>query len=361
MPPSQSSKDENGGKRLMEPDLHVWVEKVPSEEFGRAIGNLIVAITNGLAEADPTMDLRRFYRILVTTDFAGKLRELSTATASGGPIEYTNEEYGVAVAKVLLFPRGSGIEIVLVLDANCLPPVALDDPELLDRDEFRDALHYFHHELCHVHDKNKTIDAFPGVILKAQYYGKDRMIRSLGDACWSEYIANRLSSGTATTRCLSRSVELLRGSLKRTRSLLNAEILAYRTHHDLDRLIDLVSRHGYFLAKSAAYVLGYMDGLKKSSDELSPEAAEELKGSYFEKTWQNMNAALDGLFLRFPREWHDLSVFDELATVMDEYYQRLGFIFSTTELGQLYASYTLHPRDNAATFLGRVLSVDSGG
>jgi hypothetical protein len=81
-----------------------------------------------------------------------------------------------------------------------------------------------------------------------------------------------------------------------------------------------------FLAKSAAYVLGYMDGLNMSLEELSAETSERLSGSYFEPTFNAMHEALREMRQRYPDGWQDLDIYDGLAEALERYYVAMGLV-----------------------------------
>lgn len=319
----------------MEQDLQITLKGLP-EDIGCAIGNAIATAVRTFKEVDSELDFRRMHRIVVTTDFAGELAELSAATASGNSITHTNEDYAIAVAKVMIIPRGDEFEIVPVVNANIAAPLAQDGQENFDRELFRSALHLLHHELCHVHDDNKKIDAFASDMLRTRYRGKDMYIRPLAEVCWSEYIATLLSCSTAGENDINGMTESFSDAVKRTKPEIDKEILSYRYHADLIRLLEAFGRHGEFLAKAAAYTLGYVDGLGKPLDELSKEASESLSGSYFELTWNSMHTALRNMLKVYPDGWQDLSIMDELAGAIESYYADMGLILSTTEDGNAY-------------------------
>lgn len=296
------------------------------------------------------------HRILVATDFAAELAELSAATASGNPITRTDEEYAIAVAKVQLLPRGEDYEIVPVVGAGYALPLltpedadddagGTDEPtELSQSERFGMSLHGLHHELCHVHDYNKQIDAFGNLMLSPYYSGKDGYIRPLAEVCWSEYVANFLSSSTADAISLGTMTRSFDDAVARTKPQFNSEILAYRVRQiDLQQLLGWFQRHGEFLAKSAAYVLGYIDGFNVSLDDLSAETSERLSGSYFESTWGAMHEALKEMRQRYPDDWQDLSIYDGLAAVLERYYTEMGLVLSTIGDGQTYVHVPLRP------------------
>jgi hypothetical protein len=312
--------------------------KGADEEIGNKIANLIFVVVKTL---DQALDFRRMHRVIVTADFAGELAELSQSTVSGNAITHTNEDYAIAAAKVLLLPRGNEIEILPVLNAHFMAKLT-ENPQT---EPFQMILHLLHHELCHVHDDNKKLDALAEYVLKHRYAGKDIFIRPLAEACWSEYIANRLSSGSAIDASVLGMCQSLTDAIERTKLQIDTEILSYRLHGDLDQLMGVFQRHGEFLVKSAAYVLGYMDGLGRSLLELSPQAAEILAGSYFEPAWNEMQSALGEMYGAYPGGWKNLEVYDPLVLTMEKYYTTMGLTLSTTEDGRAYVKIPFRPEN----------------
>lgn len=318
----------------MEPDLQISIKGLP-EDQAHILGNTIANIIEFFEKIDESLDFRRMHRIVVTADFAGELVELSEQTVSGNQITHTNEDYAVAVAKVMILP-GDELEILPILNAQYIKALVLEESENNGADNFNYILHLLHHELCHVHDNNKKIDSFYHLMLTHHYEGKDIFIRPLSEICWSEYIANFLSSKTVTDANLIDIVTSLIDAIKRTKSDIDNEILLYRYHGDLEKLLDIFKRHGEFLVKVAAYTIGYLDGLGVTLEELSPEASKIIIGSYFESTWQAMHEALKEMKRAYPEDWRDLSIYNNLAEALENYYDKMGLILSSTEDGRAY-------------------------
>jgi hypothetical protein len=303
-------------------------------EIGTAISELITWLNVNIKD----IDLRRMHHIIVTSDFSGELAELSKRTASGNSITYTNEEYAVAVAKVMILPRGEEYEIILIINANIASALVTENPEGYQSDIFKRAVHFVHHELSHVHDINKKYDASNKLIFKYHYRGKDRLIRPLADNCWSEYIADYLSASTANDYWLKEMTNSLSDSIEWTKVHVDKEIIEYHFHGDLIRLMDEFHRHGYYLIKIAANILGFMDGLDKRLIELSTKAYDNLCDSYFEPIWNAMQTALWNMHRLYPEGWKDLSIYDSLANVIECYYSCMGLILSENENGEIYVT-----------------------
>lgn len=325
----------------MEPDFQIIIKGVQSE-LANNIGNAIFEVM-AVFEQEDQIDFRRLHRIIVTTDLPKELEELSGNTASGNPITYTEEEYAIGVAKVLILPCENEFEILLIINANVTAALVPEEPEGYQTKNFRGALHLLHHELCHIHDANKKLDALNDVMLKQRYIGKDIFIRPLAEICWSEYIANYLSSSTADDHSLKSMTDMLSDAIGRTKQSIDSEIYSYRYHGDLGRLMDLFQRHGEFLAKTAAYTLGYIDGLDKKLQELSIEAHDQLSDSYFQPVWNLMQKALRNMRASYPDGWTGSDIFDELACAIEDYYAIMGLILSTTKDGRAYVDIPFNP------------------
>src|SRR5688572_12628620 len=229
----------------MQPNAEITIKGV-REDIAKELGEAVADVVRELSQE---LDFRRLRRIIITTDFSGELKELSSETASNNPITHTDEEYGSAVAKVMLLPFEDEFEIVPVISAETVAPLLLTEEE--DSGGLIDAtLHYLHHEFCHVHDDNKKIDALHDVMLRHVYRGKEMFIRPLAEAVWSEYFANRKSANSATDEVVSDIAISLQDAIARTKTLVDREILSYRNHADLQRLMGLFQRHGEFLVKA---------------------------------------------------------------------------------------------------------------
>lgn len=325
----------------MEDDLRLAVKGL-SDDVAQNLGVAVAEVVRQLEAIEPGLDLRRMHEIVVAVDYGAELEALGTCCASGRSPSYTNEDYALGLGQVLTLPDGDGAVILPVLDARLV--VSLLD--VLDENlspEFGLSLHLLHHELCHVHDMNRFIDAFGDHLWTLAYSGKDAIIRPLARTCWDEYAANRRCVASLPQDFLASMTESLQEGIGRTKRLVNEAILDYRFHSDIDVLLAEFDHHGKFLPKAAAYVLGYMDGLNVSLAEMCPDADQTLSGSYFEATFQSMQTALRRVWALPAQDWKSLSMFDELASVIDEYYCTMGLEIEALDSGELYVGVPFRP------------------
>ena len=321
----------------MEADLQIIFKGLSSEQ-GKAIADELTAILYYL-DREKGFDFRRLHRIIVTNDYAGELTVLLAGRSSGDVVTHTNEEYAQGVAQAIPLRLNDGFELVLVFDADyvsLLTAERQDGGELPDN--FRFIWHLVHHEFAHIHDYNKRIDALPLEIPQAK--GKETVLVPLASTCWGEYIANYLSASTADPMSISGMTESLTAAITRTKKEFDKEIIAFRWGHDIDRLFNGFNRHGWFLVKTASYVLGYVDGLKTPLAELSADAAEALAGSYFEPTWNAMHEALTEIREEYPENWKAL---DPLIQALENYYDDMGLVLFTTREGECHFDVPVRP------------------
>ena len=204
----------------MESDLKINIKGAIDEKLANAIGYSVIEAIKAFEEIDKEIDFRRMHRIIVTSDYAGELANLSSNPQSDDLVTHTNEEYAVGVAQVRTIPRGDSFEFVPVVNAQIAATLVQDNEEGYKSDEFRTVLHLLHHELCHVHDNNKKCDV---IKVMRPDNEKDLFILPLADSSWTEYIANFLSCSTVTKGAIDMAYENLIGAIKRTKEDIDKE------------------------------------------------------------------------------------------------------------------------------------------
>ena len=220
----------------MESDFQVTVKGL-CEDRAREIANIVIELIRTLEGRDKNLDLRRMHRVILTTDFCGEINAISKAIESENPIKYTHEGGVAAIAKVLVLPCGDDFEILIVFDAYVLSAFFPKGDEDLKPGDFNTAVHYLHHELWHIHEMNNPLDSLYKVGMRRDFKGKDAFIRPLSELCWSEYFACRMSSWTMQGDPLIYTAGIFTNKLEETKSMIDQEILSYRRHADMQRLM----------------------------------------------------------------------------------------------------------------------------
>lgn len=279
------------------------------------------------------LDLRRLVKIIVSTDLDKEVDKLTHSSNKDFKSTYLTKNR--SYAKVVILPNSSDFDMVLVLRndfVRCLNHKHDGESLLL----YEDAIHIFHHEMVHVHDNNKKIDAFPLQMKEHKYSGKQKITYPFAMMCWSEYIANYISSETAVhSKIPSVLFDSLIENMKNLRENSRNEILAYRTNRDIQKLMDSLNKQFEALLKNAAYLIGYLHGLNITPDVLSDHNWYELERSYFFKTWKKMQSSFLNMREFYPDGWVNIKVYDELASCIEEFYKRMG-IKLIEEKGELH-------------------------
>lgn len=229
-------------------------------------------------------------------DYPQALRDLSERL--GRKYEATVDANGSGFAMVV--PVGSSN--VAIFDARIAYGLFEDTASAM-------CLDILEHELCHVFDfarKSKLLESQP-----LQLEGLAARFFPLADSVWSEFFANRYSdsshgSPTAHPELLAEIVP----SLKRE---VREEIVAYRTHGDLNRLLAQVEAKVGFLFQCFGYAAGRLRANGTTLPAVAPDSSAALEDAGLTEVWDGVNAELarlDGI----RDSWTSLS---ELATLMD--------------------------------------------
>jgi len=249
-----------------------------------------------LRRRHPWLSFDSLESILFHHDYPQALRDLSERL--GRKCEATVDDSGSGFAMVV--PVGSSS--VAVFDARIAYGFFEDSSRSM-------CLDILEHELCHVFDfarKNRLLESHP-----LQLEGLAARFFSVADSAWSEFFANRYSdsshgSPTAHPELLAEIVP----SLKRE---VREEIVAYRTHKDLNRLLAQVEAKVGFLFQCFGYAAGRLQAHGTTLPAVAPDSSAALEDAGLTEVWDGVTAELARLDSTRD-SWTSLS---ELATLMD--------------------------------------------
>lgn len=275
------------------------------------------------------LDIRRLHNIIITDELD---KELSLDFGS-----FRNFSDSLAYAKVVIIPTDNDFELVIVIRTDFSINLIEENINSMNHKKYLNALHVLHHELCHVHDYNQRINIFKEKFLQTHPNGKDILLYPLAELCWSEYIANYLSSSSAR-KCdmpndIIASFETL---LRETKIKIDLEVEIFRTDNDIKSLLSFAKANIAHLIKSSSYVLGYMHGMHTDLSKVNPNLDLYLQGSYFSSSWNFLSDVLANMRRSYPLDWQKESIFENLMYVLDELYARLGIVLSENERRELF-------------------------
>jgi hypothetical protein len=263
-----------------------------------------------MRELSKVIDISRLDGVSIAVDYAEALANLDRGFEASHPLTPSDGlVIGVAMTPAVL--REDVVKSHIVLNASYVH--MLGDYE----DEFwPTAFHLLAHECAHVEINAAWDTSFPGEMLRTHYDNLvDGFLGQIVSACWDEYAACRISAGMGADP-LEGYIETLENSLAQARSTANGHLRLYRTHGDHGRVLGEVFGEYGNLMKYASYLLGHMDGMGLSIDDVLALRT-LLEDSWFEPFFHRLRDTLNDIFETFGR-WTDKRQFDDLEALVVE-------------------------------------------
>jgi hypothetical protein len=183
-------------------------------------------------------------------------------------------------------------------------------------------------------------------------FGANRYTRPTAQRAWTSYFVSRKSAHYRDKAAVDQLIASLEQAVVKTKAILDREILKYRTHSDLNRLLRNVQSDVDGVLQRSASVLGHLDEHNTTLDSLSRKVSEVLQSSYFAPTWRALSAPLREMYDR-ECETQDspFRLDDRLIDAALNHYDSLGLVLSSTDDG----CYVHIPfREHNSTFFMRL-------
>merc|ERR1711879_797504 len=222
------------------------------------------------------LDFRRFKNIIITSNFERDIEAITSKKSDSFKNRYrANKD---TYASVLTIPKDDDFELILVIKSNFIKNILQDKLS----QEYKNTLHILNHELAHIHDNNKKIDVFKELMKTKSYKGISSTTYPIAEICWSEYIANFISSKSALdTNYPKIMAQSLERKIREINLNLKTELLAYKINRKREDLIQSGINQIESLLKSASYLIGYLNGMKITLADLDYEIDYKIETSYF--------------------------------------------------------------------------------
>lgn len=300
------------------------LSKLDSEKVVKSIINLIRKFS--------FLDLRRFEEIIICKDVNKEVGALL-----GDDYKYLTNRYknsNDVYAKVVTLFKDNKINIVLVLNSSYAQTLIKKSNCTY---EYKNALHIFHHELAHVHDYNKKIDIFKDSIFVKEYKGIDEITYPIAEICWSEYIANFISSSSTVKSSFPKTMaQSLVEIINIVPSSINTNLMVFKSNKNRIDIMQEIIAQVHMLLKTASYLLGYLHGLNISLSEISDEALFQIEKSNFKNTWEDLSYELTSIRNIYPAGWEKIKIYENISLCVDNYFKEYGINFTQDEKKQLY-------------------------
>lgn len=297
-----------------------------SDSISLKVVNSLTEIINKFS----SLDLRRFSKIIITSHFERDIEVLTSIQKSVFKNRYRANKSTYAL--VLTIPKDNDFELVLIMRANFIKNILQNHY----KQSYKSALHILHHELAHIHDNNKKIDSFKDIMQTSKYKGIDSIIFPVAETCWSEYIANYISSNSALdTKYPSLIAKSLAKQIKQVNQDIKTQILAYKINNSRKDLLDSSIEQIKSLLKNASYLLGYLHGLNITLQELDDEVNYILESSYFVDIWEALQFEFYSLSNVYPDGFININIYRNLAFYIEAFFNQMGIIFYINDKNKL--------------------------
>ena len=260
-------------------------------------------------------------RVIMVSDLEPELNYIRHFRETKEKIYFTNTEYAKAKAKIVYIDLKKNPKAILYLTSDLL--LSLNE----NRSTF---LHILHHELSHLHDFDNLYINLKGHI-NPIIDDVDRRFINMSKAIWSEFFANYNSSNTVDNDSSSSTEGNFFYALENINQNIFAKKLEYQMRKiDLNTFLREFEVHADHLIISASYLLGYVIGKGYSLNDLL-EGQSTLIDTVMEKTFYKMESCLHHMLNKYPYEWHDLNIFDEMTQIIIDYYNNIGISFNSDD------------------------------
>ena len=276
------------------------------------------------------LDFRRFENIIITSNFQSDIESLSTNKNNLFKNRYRPSED--TYASVLSIPKDDDFHLVLVLKTDLMKNILKDEKH----QDYKNALHILHHELAHIHDNNKKIDVFKELMKTKKHKGIDSITYPIAELCWSEYIANFISSKSALEtnypKIMANSLVL---KIEQCAINTKTELRAYKINKSREDLIQSSMNQIESLLKSASYLIGYLNGMQTTLELLDEKLNYKIETSYFKDIWEVLKYEFSTIHQIYPDGFINLNIYKNLKYYIEVFFSQMGIILDEDEKGKL--------------------------
>jgi hypothetical protein len=316
---------------IIQLSLQGFADKPSAERFGDLVAETVRSISRYI-------NLERLDGITVAFDYDRALAGLDRGYKPSQPLTRTGTEQLVGVAMTPAVLRQGAVKAHMVFHAPfvmCLEECEDATPA------FCQAFYLVAHECGHVEDLKHRDEAFPGTILQRPFSdAEEAVLHPIAEVLWEEYAASRASAifGEELTTIYEKSFTT---ALSVAYEKGNSAIRSFRSHRDVRCVLQEAGNPVCEPLRTAAYLLGHLDGLDSDIDQL-PETREQLEKSPYKTFIRRLERSLRELW-RLRGHWASPAEFDLLKEIAREVLADGGMIIRWLPDGQLYVDIPFSP------------------
>lgn len=284
----------------MEHDLSISIQGFNDANIARELGSVILEVMRQL-ESKFSLDISKLKKVIVSFDFPDALQGIKKEFNHQAPPTFTNSEQAKAVAQLAsrISHDGKISEYALVLSVDFFIEL-FDDAGLISLDNVSQIVHRIHHELVHVHELNKN--SLDNSRLVDDY---DDAFLMTGKRAWSEYLANHMSSKTATDESIINFLSTLERVLVEVPVEIEGLVLKYKFGFlPLNEMHSAVTERIKLIANIYGYACGYIHGMNIDVETHFPDLFTLLS----ESTLSISLGALEEAFLSIKIKFDDRGI-----------------------------------------------------
>lgn len=276
------------------------------------------------------LDFRRFENIVITSHFERDVESITSKNNTSFKNRYRANHDTYAV--VLTIPKKDDFELVLVMKSSFITNILSEH----EKQNYKDAFHILHHELAHIHDNNKKIDIFKDLMKTSTYKGKNSILYPIAEECWSEYIANYISSTSALeTQFPKIMTKNLIRKINEASQNIKTQLFAFKINKKRKDLLFTSIEEIKSLLKSASYLQGYLHGFNMTLEELDCKSDYTLECSYFKDMWEAMQYEFYTISNVYPDGFVNLTIYQNLVFYIEGFFNQMGIVFISNDEGRL--------------------------
>lgn len=312
--------DEVSARTTTLPEITISLTGFAREEDAHNLGNIIRGF---LVFYGKLMDLSGLTRVWVAYDYEGTLANLERGFETENKLAPTQDDIAVGIAMTPAVLQDGTAKSVMVLNAYHLMTLAHPDNEEL-KPYYRRMMYTLAHECGHVHDLAAKVRSFPEEWLKLRLNRRDHALFEIADACWSEYIACRLSAVVSSDEIASDYENTFCEQLEKGVPAIRRYLRQYRMHGDLTRVLTQCSYVVKKVLVYASYLFGQLAGTGGSFQEAVPKTKALLDShSEVRAIIQRLEAVLETMNKSYG-SWDTFDVFEPLKKLALDLFAVVG-------------------------------------
>jgi hypothetical protein len=304
------------------PDITISLTNFAREEDARLLGDIIRGYLDFFGKL---MDLSGLSRVWVSYDYEGTLANLERGFETQSRLAPTNDDIGIGIAMTPAILEGGKAKSVMVL--NALHMMVLTQPDNAETQPYyRQMTYTLAHECGHVHDLAIKVRSLPGTWLTMRLGRYHGTLFEIADACWSEYIASRLSARLSPIELTGQYEDTFCNQFEAGLPAICGYLRQYRMHGDVPRVLDECSYVVKKILVYASYLFGQLHGLEQSFDEAAPKANAALDHHpELLALVKQLEAELQVLYGSYG-SWPSFDVFEPVKRIAFDLFAEFGLI-----------------------------------